>query len=172
MSVARKKRESGSKEKRLAAYFQTHKGDTSIWESRSTPAEKPKEPAVVFSVRLTPDELEGIRKEAEGRGIPVSVIVRSAIVERHLQAGGVYSFGGPMMTGRVVTVVSGNVINTTEYCGRSISCNGWGVGEFGGSWDANEYSRALGCPPVLASTSNPKGDPKRHFIGPLQIPVP
>jgi|SRR5208282_2696340 hypothetical protein len=171
MSVARKKRERVSKEKRLAAYFQAHKGNTSIWESKSTLAEKPKEPAVVFSVRLTPDELEGIRKEAEGRGIPVSVIVRSAIVERHLQTGGVYSFG-PMVTGRVVTVVSGNVINTNEYCGQYVACKGWGVGEFGGSWNTSEYSEALMRPPMLTSSCDPKNDPKRHFVGPLQIPVP
>lgn len=172
MSEARKKRV--SKEKRLAAYYQQHKGDTSIWEAQSTPAEKPKEPAVVFSIRLTPDELENIRKEADERGIPATAIVRTAIIERHLQCAGIYTFG-PQVSGRTIAMIPGNVINATEYFGQTaVTCMGFTeFAEFGGrSWEASDYTEALTRMPLFTVASYQRFDPKGKLIGPLQIPVP
>jgi hypothetical protein len=80
-------------EKEMASYFQEHRDDTSIWETESTPVESKKEPAVVFSVRFAPSELEGIRKRADGLGVTVASIIRSAVLEYSSNQMIVFTFG-------------------------------------------------------------------------------
>jgi hypothetical protein len=82
-------------EKELAAEIQRHRGDTSTWSKRSKPAEeKNQESAVVFSVRFSPNELDGIRKQADALGVTVASIIRHAVVEHSARQTVVFHFAG------------------------------------------------------------------------------
>jgi hypothetical protein len=82
-------------EKELAAEIQRHRGDTSTWSKRSIPAEERKqESAVVFSVRFTPNELDGIRRQADALGVTVASIIRHAVVEHSAMQTAVFDFSG------------------------------------------------------------------------------
>ena len=66
-------------DKELAAFFEKHAGDMSLWET------KPKRirvrrggPSHTFSIRFAPDEIELLEKAAEERGITISELIRSA----------------------------------------------------------------------------------------------
>jgi len=82
-------------EKELAAEIQRLRGDTSAWSKRSTPAEeKHQQSAVVFSVRFSPNELDGIRKKADALGVTVAAIIRHAVVEHSAHQTVVFDFAG------------------------------------------------------------------------------
>lgn len=90
-------------EKELAAEIHRHRGDTSTWSKRSIPAEEQKqEPAVVFSVRFTPNELDGIRRQADALGVTVSSIIRHAVVEHSSMQTAVFDFSGTGSTPKMV----------------------------------------------------------------------
>ncbi|MGB8413419.1 MAG: hypothetical protein WCE23_11395 [Candidatus Binatus sp.] len=81
-------------ERELAAEIQRHRGDISTWSKRCTPAENTKEPAVVFSVRFSPSELDGIRKQADDLGLTVASVIRGAVLEHSACQSVVYNFAG------------------------------------------------------------------------------
>lgn len=81
---------SGTK-KSLADKIQTRKGDTAGWSKGPANLRFRKSDSVVFSLRLTVDELEDIRDRARQQGIGVSELVRSTLFPSpvRLQNGGV-----------------------------------------------------------------------------------
>jgi hypothetical protein len=82
-------------EKELARKIQRRKGDTSTWSKRSVSADEEKlESAVVFSVRFSPHELDGIRKQADALGVTVASIIRRAVVEHSARQTMVFDFMG------------------------------------------------------------------------------
>ena len=66
------------KASQTAAYYEQRRGNVSQWSSRPVKATAPPEPSAVFSLRLTPTELEEIREAAASRGTTISDFVRSA----------------------------------------------------------------------------------------------
>jgi hypothetical protein len=67
-------------EEALARYFEERAGDLSIWEEKPIKIRSRRGgPSVVFSVRLTPQELEVIRLAADGN---VSDFIRRVSLER------------------------------------------------------------------------------------------
>lgn len=61
-----------------AEFFEQRRGDMSLWEKEPSKADVRKGTSVVFSFRLTTDELRGLREAAKQRGVNVSELIRSA----------------------------------------------------------------------------------------------
>jgi hypothetical protein len=74
-------------EKELAKHFQEHRGDISTWSTQAVQSKVAKEPAVVFSVRFSPQEIKSLRKEADKRGVTISTYVRDAVLENSAPVG-------------------------------------------------------------------------------------
>ena len=63
----------------LASYFEAHKDDVSIWESAPTKIRVRRGgPSTIFSLRLSPKELEELQAAASVRGRNLSDFIRSA----------------------------------------------------------------------------------------------
>ncbi len=74
-------------EKELATHFQEHRGDVSTWSTQAAQVEVAKEPAVVFSVRFSPQEIRNLRRQADKRGVTISTYVRDAVLEHSAPVG-------------------------------------------------------------------------------------
>ncbi|HXC00486.1 MAG TPA: hypothetical protein VNU74_08795 [Terriglobales bacterium] len=144
-------------EKEMAAYFQEHRDDPTIWETKSTPVESKKEPAVVFSVRFLPSELEGIRKQADAMGVTVANIIRNAVLEYSSNQMVVFNFQG-LQPG--ITLL-GNIMipsHIAHHCDlnshwRFVARNDlFTVGRLGAFVD--DFSRAMMPPPAFADSSS------------------
>ena len=55
----------GERERELAAYFQAHKEDAEEWGEKPVRVQKPAKVGAVYSLRLTAEELEGLRAIAD-----------------------------------------------------------------------------------------------------------
>ena len=66
------------KEEELARWFETRRGDTSLWSDAPVKATVRRGGSVVFSVRFSPGELELLRQRAKQAGTTISELVRSA----------------------------------------------------------------------------------------------
>ena len=66
------------KEEELAQWFETRRGDTSLWSDTPVKATVRRGGSVVFSVRFSPGELELLRQRAQRAGTTISELVRSA----------------------------------------------------------------------------------------------
>lgn len=74
------KKPSGKRsQKSLADEIQKRKGDTSGWSNGPASVAFRKGDGVVFSLRLSADELEEIRDRARARGMSVSELIRRAL---------------------------------------------------------------------------------------------
>lgn len=119
-------------ERDLAAEIQRHRGDISTWSKRATPAdEDKKETGIVFSVRFSPTELDGIRKQADDMGVTVASVIRGAVLDHSAFQSVIYNFAGHgyspgiMMLGNAVVPMQTSCRwrehGLPEYFGR------WGV---------------------------------------------
>ena len=65
-------------EKELARFYEHRRDDASLWEEKPSKANVRHSGSVVFSLRISPDELTLLRETAESRGMNVSELVRRA----------------------------------------------------------------------------------------------
>jgi hypothetical protein len=64
------------REQELAEYYEKRKGDTSLWADKPTKANVRRGGSVVFSIRLSRQELAQLRERAEKEGKTVSEVIR------------------------------------------------------------------------------------------------
>lgn len=69
----------------LAKYFQDHRDEDSEWEEIPEQAER-RPTSVVYSVRFSPGELTELRRVANTRGVSLSELIRSAVIEHVREA--------------------------------------------------------------------------------------
>lgn len=67
------------RERELAAYFEAHKEDTEEWEEKPVRVQKPAKVGAVYSIRLTADELEGLRAVADRERVRISDLIHEAL---------------------------------------------------------------------------------------------
>jgi uncharacterized protein (DUF1778 family) len=67
-------------EEQLAAFYQSHRGDVSLWQKTSKPMRRRRGegPSTSFAVRLSPEELEELQAAASERGTTLSDFIRSS----------------------------------------------------------------------------------------------
>jgi hypothetical protein len=66
-----------------AEFYQAHKDDSEVWgEAEGIRGEKPERRRLnaMVSVRLTPDEEDALRAEAERRGLSLSALIRHTVI--------------------------------------------------------------------------------------------
>jgi uncharacterized protein (DUF1778 family) len=69
-------------EQQLARYFEERKGDLSLWERKPAMIRVRRGgPSTVFSLRLTPEELEEIYRAAAKKGQTTSQFIRNASLD-------------------------------------------------------------------------------------------
>ena len=76
-------------------------------------SDEKKENAVVFSIRFSPSELDGIRRQADAMGVTVASIIRNAVVDYSLNQTLVLNFASserPMVTFMDANLVPNNLV--------------------------------------------------------------
>lgn len=77
--MATKKKRDEMTEEELAAFYESRKGDLSLWESKPAKIRVRRGgPSTVFALRLAPEELELLHARARSQGRTVSDFIRSA----------------------------------------------------------------------------------------------
>ncbi len=74
------------RERELAADFEAHKEDAEEWGEKPVRAQTPSKVGAVYSLRLTADELEGLRAVADHERVRMSDLIHEAI-RKYLAAG-------------------------------------------------------------------------------------
>ena len=71
-------------ERELAEYYDSHRGDVSIWQPEAVPARTPRRggPSIVISVRFNREELRQLKQSAGGEAVTLSEFIRQAALER------------------------------------------------------------------------------------------
>jgi hypothetical protein len=112
VKIPQKKASGKRSEKSLADEIQKRKGDTSGWSKGPANVALRKGDGVVFSLRLSADELEEIRDRARAGRISVSELIRRAL------------FPAPiMMHGRSLTLPDLLVAPSTHFGGPHTGAN-------------------------------------------------
>jgi len=71
-------------ERELAQYYDTHRGDTSIWHPEPVEARTARRggPSIVISVRVNRAELRQLKQSALSEAVTLSEFIRQAALER------------------------------------------------------------------------------------------
>ncbi len=67
------------RERELAAYFEAHMEDANEWEEEPTTVQKPSKVGAVYSLRLTAEELGGLRAIAGRERLRISDLIHEAL---------------------------------------------------------------------------------------------
>ncbi|MBI2909377.1 MAG: hypothetical protein HYX92_17165 [Chloroflexi bacterium] len=67
------------RERELAAHFEAHKEDAEEWEEKPVRVLKPSKVGAVYSIRLTAEEVEGLRAIADLERLRISDLIHEAI---------------------------------------------------------------------------------------------
>jgi len=77
----KKRKSKNMSETELRKYFDTNRGDESLWSNQPESARVGKKSSIVFSVRFTADELKAVKEQAGLWQTTISSFIRKAVLE-------------------------------------------------------------------------------------------